>query len=275
LAQATLAQTKRPPLQEDIAVAQAALDKAVAELKSKQKAGPDQLASEKTKVDKAKSAVDAAQARFDRAGGNSNPMIGMASVSLDLEKATQDLNAALADYSKFINTNGLEIAQAQAAVAQAEATLALKKRGPAPEEIAVAQVRVQQAQTAVEQAKAGLAKTKLVAPIDGTITGLAMHVGEAVQPGAAVTNIVDLTQLRVETTELDQFGLNRVWMGESVRIIPDAFPDQVLPGHVAYLVPPLPSNSSDIPLNVVTLTFDVQPAGIRSGMTVRVEFLSK
>lgn len=167
----------------------------------------------------------------------------------------------------------VRIAEDARDLAQAEATLAMRKSGPTPEEIAVAQARVRQAQTLLDQAKANLGKGKLVSPIDGVITGLTLHAGEAVQPGTLVTAVVDLAELQVETTELDQFAVNRVWVGEAVRIIPDAFPDLIMQGHVAYIVSPLPSSPNDTLANVVRVAFDTQPASVRYGMTVRLDFL--
>jgi multidrug resistance efflux pump len=157
-------------------------------------------------------------------------------------------------------------------VTQAKATLDLKQKGPRPEDIAVAQVRVQQAQTALEQAQAALAKAKLIAPFDATITDVTPRVGEMVQAGAPLVTLADLSQLRVETTDLDEFGTARVKVGQAARITVNAFSDKTLGGKVTDIA----QQSVTLPTGdisyVVTLALDKQDPELRWGMTVKVEF---
>ncbi len=273
LAQSTLTQAKTPASAEEITAAQAAYDSAVAALTHAQR-GPtaEDMAILKANLEKAQAALDQAQAAYDRTGGASNPYSGLLPQSLQLQSATLDYQIALANYDKATKLDSTAIEQARAGVTQAKATLDLKQKGPRPEDIAVAQVRVQQAQTALEQAQAAMAKAKLSAPFDGTVTDVTPRAGELVQAGASLITLADLSQLRVETTDLDEFGTARVKVGQAARITVNAFNDKTLGGKVtdiAHQSVTLPTGDISY---VVTLALDKQDPDLRWGMTVKVEF---
>ncbi len=199
----------------------------------------------------------------------------MLPTSLQLQAATLDMQIAQSNYDKATKLDSTAIQQAQAAVAQAKAALDLKQKGPRPEDIAVVQVRVQQAQTGLEQAQNALTKTKLVAPFDGTVTDLTFRNGELASPGAPGITLADLSQLMVETTDLDEFGAARVTPGQAAKITVNAFNDKELTGkvsNVSYQSVTLPTGDISY---VVTITLDNQDPQLRWGMTVKVEFANE
>jgi HlyD family secretion protein len=219
--------------------------------------------------------VDQAQAAYDRAGGASNPFIAMTPAALQLQTATLDYQAAKANYDKAAKPDASALASAETALVQAKAALDLKKQGPRAEDIAIAQVRVEQAQTALEQAQAAIPKTRLFAPFDGTITDLPIRAGDVIQAGAPVLTLADLAQLRVETTDLDEWGAAKVKIGQAAKIVVNAFADKTLTGKVSNIA----LQSVTLPTGdvsyVVTLTLDQQDPELRWGMTVKVEFQNK
>lgn len=273
LAQSTLAQAKIPATPQEIQSAQAAYDSAVAALNKLQHGPtPDDMAILKATLEKTKAALDQAQAAFDRAGGGSNPFIQLTPQSLQLQQATLDYQIALANYNKSTKIDPNDVAQAQAAVTQAKATLDLKKQGPRPEDIAVAQVRVQQAQTALQQAQSALTQTQLTAPFDGTITDLTVNQGEIAQPGVAAITLADLSQLQVETTDLDEFGAARVKMGQAVTITVNALNDRALTGKVVNIGQQSVTLATGDISYVVAIALDKQDSDLRWGMTVKTTF---
>ncbi len=275
IAQASLAQLKAPATQEDIATAQAVYDSTFVALQAAQRAATkEDLIILKSNLEKAQAQLDQAQAVYDRIGGANNPYIGMMPQSLQLQQATADYQIAEANYYKALSPNPANIAQLVGSLAQADANLRQKKFGPKPEEIAVAQARVQQAQTALDQANAGLAKAKLIAPISGTINGLAMNVGELMQAGSPVALIVDVSELRVETTELDEFGVTAISKGQSVRVTIDALPDKVLNGTVLYIISPALPLDPNQTTYTATIALETQDSALRYGMNVKVEFIA-
>lgn len=273
LAQSSLVQAKIPSNPEEITAAQAALDSAVASL-TQVKQGPtaEDFSILKANLEKSKAALDQAQAAYDRAGGSTNPYSGLLPQSLTLQSATLDYQIAKANFDKSTKIDATALEQAQAAVTQAKATLELKQKGPRPEDIAVAQVRVQQAQTALAQAQSALTKAKLVAPFDGTVTEVSTRAGEMVQAGAPLFTLADLSQLRVETTDLDEFGTAHVKVGQTAKITVNAFNDKVIGGKVTDIASQSVTLATGDISYVVTLALDSQDPTLRWGMTVKVEF---
>lgn len=273
LARSTLTQTQVPASPEEIASAQAAYDSALATLASARR-GPtaEDYSILKANLEKAKAALDQAQAAYDRAGGSTNPYSGLLPQSLQLQSATLDYQIAQANFEKATKIDSTAVEQAQATVTQAKATLDLKQKGPRTEDVAVARVRVQQAQTALEQAQAALAKAKLLAPFDGTVTDVSTRSGEIVQVGVPLMTIANLHQLRVETTDLDEFGTAHVKVGQGAKITVNAFSDKTLSGKVSEIaLQSVTLPTGDIAY-VVTLALDNQDPDLRWGMTVKVEF---
>lgn len=286
--------------------AQSAYSSAIATY-NRAKNGPtkEELEILNSQLAKAKAALDVAQAAYDRAGGASNPYIAQMPVALQLQTATQDYQIALSNYNKSLNPDAATVAQAQAGVAQAQsglsqaqaslqrlkdqpkaedtaqaqsqvdsakAQLDLKKKGARPEDIAVAEKRVDQSKTALEQAQAQLAKATLVAPIDGTVTDIAIREGELAQAGQSVITIADLSNLKIQTTDLDEFGAAKVKPGQPANIRVNAFTDKTLTGKVSEIADQSVLLASGDVSYPVTILLDAQDPALRWGMTVKVEF---
>lgn len=289
-----------------LASANSAYSSAVASL-NRAKNGPTQEELEilQSTLAKAKAAVDVATSAYDRIGGASNPQSAQTPQALQLQQATQDYQIALSNYNKAVKPDATTIAQAQAAVAQAssqvsqaqanlqnliespnaediaqaqatvdsaKAQLDLKKKGARAEDISVAEVRVKQAQTGIEQAKAALAKATLVAPMDGTITEILVREGELAAAGQPFFTIADLSNLKIETTDLDEFGAAKVAVGQTAKIRVNAFTDKTLTGKVTEIADQSVLLASGDVSYPVTLILDSQDPDLRWGMTVKVEF---
>lgn len=272
----------------------------------------DELQVLQSTLAKAKAALDVAQAAYDRIGGASNPFSAQTPQALQLQQATQDYQIAISNYNQSTKPDASTVAQASAAIAQAKAQvdqaqvtlqklkdspnqqdidqaqagldsanaqldsakaqLDLKKKGARPEDIAVAQARVDQAQTGIDQAKAALAKATLVSPIDGTITDIALQEGELAAAGQPIFTIADLTNLKVETTDLDEFGAAKVKVGQAATIRVNAFTDKTLTGKVTEIADQSVLLASGDVSYPVTIVLDSQDPALRWGMTVKVEF---
>lgn len=68
-----------------------------------------------------------------------------------------------------------------------------------------------------------VAKTRIVAPIDGVITERHAHPGETVPVAARIVTIADLSRIRIET-EVDEFDTGRIVLGADVTITAEGFP---------------------------------------------------
>ncbi len=272
------------------------------------KNGPtkEELEILQSQLAKAKSALDLAQAAYDQIGGANNPNIGQLPQALQLEQATQDYQIALSNFNKSVKPDATTVAQAQSQVAQAQAQVAqanstlqklrdspnaqdiaqaqaqvdsakaqldLKKKGARAEDIRVAEIRVEQARTGVEQAQSQLAKATLTAPMDGTITNIAIREGELAAAGQPLFTIADLSNLKIETTDLDEFGAAKVQLNQLAKIRVNAFTDKTLTGKVTEIADQSVLLSSGDVSYPVTIVLDAQDPALRWGMTVKVEFV--
>ncbi len=156
----------------------------------------------------------------------------------------------------------VEVAQAQGSVAEAQ--LALIKAGATTQQIEIAQARVAQAQAALNEAT-------LLAPFDGTIADLTIHVGEIAAPGIRVASIADLTQWEVDTDDLSEVDVVGVPPDKAVFITVDALTGVTLKGYVKTITPRSVMNQNDVTYALKIIITDSEPR-LKWGMTASVIF---
>ena len=130
-------------------------------------------------------------------------------------------------------------AQAQLAAAQemknnartriAEAAGRVEQSAPVDAQVAVAKAnadlaaaRAAAAEVALAQAQLNLSYTKVVAPQDGHISKLGVHVGQLVQPSQTITNVLPVTTYVVANFKETQVGAMKI--GQSADVVLDAYP---------------------------------------------------
>jgi HlyD family secretion protein len=291
------------------AIAEAGVKVAQTEVsRARSSVSEEELAVARAALDKARAAVRLAQAEYDRIGGASNTpqALALEQATLDVEMAQSEydrvaagprasdlaplranVEAAQAQVAltqaqvglaeNQVDSAGVAVAQAQAAleaaqaqVAQAQATLDRLRAGATPEEVAVAESAVSQAREAVASAEAMRGLTTLTAPFDGTVGLIHVRQGEEVMPGQAVLVMGDLTTLRVETTDLDEYDVARVQPGQRADLTFDALPETVLSGRVARVAPMSTPGQAATTYTVIIDFEKVDPA-LRWGMTAFVD----
>ena len=100
-----------------------------------------------------------------------------------------------------------------------------------------AQHQVDQARAGLREARDQLAKTRLVAPMAGRITRLAVEEGEVAVPGTfsretgLLLTVSDLSVIQVKV-QVDETDVVRLHMNDSVEVSIDAFPDTAFTGKV-------------------------------------------
>jgi ABC-type lipoprotein export system ATPase subunit len=113
----------------------------------------------------------------------------------------------------------------------------------------------------------------LVAPWRGTITDIPVHVGDTVPVGAVVASIGDLSQLQVETTDVDEFIVGRVKPGNMVLVTVDALDQLQLRGRIRSVsLEPRPNADGDDAYPTI-IDLELPPLDLRIGMSVRVTFV--
>ena len=193
----------------------------------------------------------------------------------DAQKSYTDAVNNLHSAQQGPDADNLALAQAnlsvaKATLAQAQAYYDTLKSGPDPEQVAAAQQRLVTAEAQQVAAKSALGDLELKASIGGTITDLRIHAGEWVAPGQPVVVITDLAHLQVETTDLSERDVPQVKIGQPVSVLVKAL-NQSVAGHVTEIAPLADTLGGDV-VYKATIELATQPAGLRAGMSVDVQF---
>ncbi len=123
----------------------------------------------------------------------------------------------------LITTESVEQAQTAFAVAQANTK--------------ASQASVDQARAGLQEARDNLSKARIVAPISGRITRLAVEEGEVAVPGTfsrdvgLLMTVADLSVILAKV-QVDETDVVRLADGDSVQVSIDAFPDTTFVGRV-------------------------------------------
>jgi membrane fusion protein (multidrug efflux system) len=191
------------------------------------------VAGADAQIEAAKAAVahaeaDAARAETDykraESLGKANAVPQAQVESLASSAAVAEAAVAQAKAQLVAAQEGKRLAQARIGEAQGrveqstpvEAQLAAVKASAD-----LAHARVASAQSMLAQARLNLSYTRLVAPRDGHISKLAVHVGQLVAPAQTVTNLLPLETYVVANFKETQVG--NMHPGQSAEIAVDAF----------------------------------------------------
>jgi RND family efflux transporter MFP subunit len=140
-----------------------------------------------------------------------------------------------------------------------------------------ARSRVATARAETARLRAVLAKTRIVAPIDGGVVRRNVDPGEAIEARRPVATIADVSRLRVEA-EVDEFDAARIRMGAPVTVTAEGYagqrwnglveeiPDTVEPRR---LIAQDPSRATDAAVLLVKIAFS-SPTPLKLGQRVDV-----
>jgi len=86
----------------------------------------------------------------------------------------------------------------------------------------------------LENAKYVLDGSSIRSPIDGIVSNVAVDVGETASPGYTIITVLRPKGLSIEI-QVDQVDIGGVKRGEEVRVLSDAYPDDVFEGKITFL----------------------------------------
>ncbi len=113
----------------------------------------------------------------------------------------------------------------------AEGVLTAFDRDAASRDVEITQARIETAAASIRRLEATIAKTRMVAPISGTVTSRVVNAGQMVDRGDPAFTVADLDRLRIEG-EAHEADADRVKIGAEVEIRADGFPGQSFHGRV-------------------------------------------
>ena len=255
-----------------ISSAQAALNQALAQ--AAQRANQDTI--DRYALEQAERALQDAQNEYQKV--LDNPVTHDWAPSSDEARTLAEVqdyyDVVLAQYNLHAADRGnvLAIAQAETQLAQARWALYQAQHPVAAEAVALAELDVQRAQLALGAVQAALDGATIPAPFDGVVAAVAVNVGEWAYPGAIAVELLDVSRWRVETKNVGELQIARVYAGQEAHVRVNAFQDETLRGRVATILPVAVVQQGD---TTYTLTINLEPTdlNLRPGMTAQVEVL--
>ena len=163
------------------------------------------------------------------------------------------------------------ILAAQENVRSAEASLQV-----AGSQLSAAGEQEREALALLRQAQINLDRTRITAPVDGTVVARRMDVGQTVastlNPPTIFEIAQDLTKMQVDTN-VDESDIGRIGAGQHATFLVDSYPDSVFQGVVAEI-----RKAPIITQNVVTydvvISVDNSDLRLFPGMTANVTILT-
>ncbi len=186
-----------------------------------------------------------------------------------LEQAQDDLKRTEENYKASIIPEA-DYRRAQTNLSSAQAA------------VQAAQVRVDQARASSEGARDTLAKTTVLAPMDGTITAKRVEEGEVAvvgvlnQPGTVLLTVSDMSVVETEM-EVDETSIPSVKVGQEARIRIDAYPNRTFNGVVTEVGNSPIINTGTTALAIkfkVKIQIKDPPPDIKPGLSVQADILT-
>jgi membrane fusion protein, multidrug efflux system len=222
------------------------------------------------KVAAARAAVDAevaSVATFETRHDHQLAMINQAAAMVD--SATAEFNRADLDQKRYVSLVTSEVATkqryetAQADLTKASANLLRSKAALEAEKQQLAvldaqkheeQAKREQARAALRLAQNDLDNTVIRAPVDGVVGNRAGQIGQYVKAGTQLLSLVPLPNVYV-TANFKETQLTLMRPGQPAEISVDAYPDQIIAGHVESFAPASGAEFSLLPPDNATGNF--------------------
>jgi membrane fusion protein, multidrug efflux system len=222
------------------------------------------------KVAQAQAAVDAevaSVATFETQHDHQLAMIGQAAAAVDSAQA--EAERADLDQKRYITLVASDVATkqryetAQADAIKAQANLVRVKAALEAEKQQLAvldaqkheeQAKREQARAALRLAQNDLDNTVIRAPVDGVVGNRAGQIGQYVKAGTQLLSLVPLPRVYV-TANFKETQLTLMRPGQPAEISVDAYPDQVIQGHVESFAPGSGAEFSLLPPDNATGNF--------------------
>ncbi|MCY4486274.1 MAG: efflux RND transporter periplasmic adaptor subunit [Deltaproteobacteria bacterium] len=172
-----------------------------------------------------------------------------------LERARRDFERSKRLYDdSLVSLAALQKAESDYLAARekygsARAALKLTRSGARAEDIAMAEAEHEEARARLDAVAYEIEKSTLRAPISGFIVRKHVDVGDWVNAGAPVADLVDLDPV-FAVGPVGERKIARLRTGLRATVTLDAFPGEVFPGEVAHIVPQADRRSRSFPVKV-------------------------
>jgi RND family efflux transporter MFP subunit len=163
-----------------------------------------------------------------------------------------------------------------------EQILAAHDLDEATRDLDITQARRETAAAEVQRLEAQLRKSRVLAPVAGTVTARRVDAGETVEVGDPIATIADLQRLRIDA-EADEADSATLALGDEVAVSSEGYPGKSWRGRgeeiadsvtIRKLKPQDPGRPTDTRVLAVKVAF-VEPAPLRLGTTVELKIQAK
>ena len=189
-----------------------------------------------------------------------------------LERARRDFERAKQLYDdQLVSLAELQKAESDYLAARekygsARAALKLTRSGARAEDIAMAEAEHDEARARMDAVSYEIEKSTLRAPISGFIVRKHVDVGDWVNAGAPVADLVDLDPV-FAAGPVGERKIARLRTGLRATVTLDAFPGEVFAGEVAHIIPQADTRSRSFPVKV---RLSNAHGRLKAGMLARV-----
>jgi len=198
------------------------------------------------------------------------------------ELDSDELRAALAEDRARVTESEADVRLAESTLKRraelaAEGIVAAHDLDQAQRDLDTARARLDTAHAAVDRDEAQRRKTRILAPISGTVIGRHAQAGETLEAGQRILTLADLTRLRIEA-EADEADADALGVDAPVSITCEAFPGRAWRGRLEdiprsvtlrRLKPQDPGRPTDTRILAVKVAF-AEPTPLKLGATVEL-----
>lgn len=192
----------------------------------------------------------------------------------DYKKTLQDYEDLKRAYTLLLNNKDA----AQAAVRAAEAEVADLEReleeladGPKQTKLDVIEQKIAAAEAQKLAAEKNIEQLQIIAPFDGTVVSVDLTEGELAAAAKPVIVLADGSAQIVKTVDLSETDMAGIGLGNRVRVVFDAYPDNELYGTVTKITNWAGAYLGDV-VFPVEITLDPNNLPLLWGMTASVYF---
>ncbi|OFW47812.1 MAG: hypothetical protein A2163_06260 [Actinobacteria bacterium RBG_13_35_12] len=197
----------------------------------------------KIQVAQAQATLDSIQASSDKIKSGARPQeIKQAESALLQAKMNRDsveenyLRMEKLFSQKAISEQQYEQAKNQYKMADvqyqsAQESYGLVIEGAGEQDIKSVEAQVRQAKAVLDMAKYQLSNAKIIAPIGGRVTSIAVSSGEMVAPSLPLLSIIDVSRIFVKVG-ISEKDISKIKEGQTVHLEIDAFPEEKFRGEV-------------------------------------------
>ena len=261
---------ENPPSEEDIQLAELAVQQAAQSLTvarltqaSAEMQGENSIEMAKDALDKTREAYEAT---IDQLQEHGMPLSYGAGATAAYMEAEGNVGITQVQSEHQVEQARSQWFAAYQSYQQAVQNLADLKAGPDDVELRRAELQIEQAEVQLERARSNLAAATLTAPFDGVISAVNMKEDAMAPTQMPAITLLDDREFYIDVT-VDEIEIGKVAVGQTAKVTLDAYPNTPITGTITR-ISDLPGRSTGLIAYPVRIRLpDAAGVKIRAGMT--------